>query len=213
MTDENGVAKITINLGAGIYQVTAQYGDTIVDNVVTVNKLPIVGYDVNMTYKDGSAYMVQLVDKNGNPFAKANEAINITIDGKTYTRLTNESGVAKITINLGAGTYPVTAQYGNTIVNNVVTVNNKLSIEASDLNMTYKDGSAFEVQLVDDYGNPYALANEAVKITVAGKTYTRSTDENGIAKITINLGAGTYPVTAEYNNKTINNTITVNKKI
>ena len=212
LTNESGVAKITINLGAGIYQVTAQYGNTIVNNVVTVNnKFSIMASDVNMTYKDGSAFEVQLVDQYGNPFAKANEAVNITIDGRTYARLTNESGVAKIIINLGAGIYPVTAQYGNTIVNNVVTVNNRLSIVACDLNMSYRDGSAYMVQLVDSNGNPYAQANEAISITVAGRTYTRLTDENGIAKITINLGAGTYSVTAEYNNKTINNTITVNK--
>ena len=77
--------------------------------------------------------------------------------------------------------------------------------------MNYRDGSAFEVQLVDNYGNPYAKANEAVKITVAGKTYTRYTNADGVARIVINLGAGTYPVITEYNNKTINNVIKVNK--
>ena len=210
-TNAEGIAKITINLAAGTYPVTAQYGNTIINNVVTVNKLLIVASDVNMAYKDGSAYMVQLVDGNGDNVAKANVAVNITIDGRTYTRVTDANGIAKITINLRAGEYPVTAQYGNVIIENMVTVNNKYSISASDLNMSYRDGSAFEVQLVDENGNNYALANEPVKITVAGKTYTRSTDENGIAKITINLAAGTYPVIAEYNNKTISNTITVTK--
>ena len=210
-TNDEGVVKITINLAAGTYDVTAQYGDTILNNVVTVNRYNIVASDVNMTYKDGSAYMVQLVDGNGDNVAKANVAVNITIDGKTYTRVTDANGVAKITINLHAGEYPVTAQRGNVFIENVVTVNNKFSIAANDLNMSYRDGSAFEVQLVDENGSPCALANEAVKITVAGKTYTRSTNENGVARIVINLAAGTYPVTTEYNNKTISNTITVNK--
>ena len=210
-TNASGIAKITINLAAGTYDVTAQYGDTILNNVVTVNRYNISASDVNMTYKDGSAYMVQLFDGNGDPVAKANVAVNITIDGRTYTRVTDENGVAKITINLRAGEYPVTAQYGNVNIENMVTVNNKFSISASDLVMDYKDGSAFEVQLLDQDGNPCTLAKEPVKITIAGKTYTRSTNENGIARIVINLAAGTYPVTTEYNNKTLSNTITVNK--
>ena len=55
-----------------------------------------------------------------------------------------------------------------------------------------------------------ALANEIVKITIVGKTYDIKTNGNGIASLPINLKAGTYPVTAEYNGKTISNTVTVN---
>ena len=174
-------------------------------------KISIAASDLDMTYKDGSAFEVQLVDEYGNPYTQANKAIDITIAGRTYTRLTNESGVAKVTINLGVGTYHVTAQYGSIVVNNVITVNYAIIASDVNINMSYRDGSAFEVQLVDSYGNPFAKANEAISITVAGRTYTRLTNESGVAKITINLGAGTYPVITEYNNKTINNTITVNK--
>jgi hypothetical protein len=50
-----------------------------------------------------------------------------------------------------------------------------------------------------------------VKITIKGSTYKVKTDANGIAKLPINLYVGIYDISAEYNGKVVNNTITVNK--
>ena len=77
--------------------------------------------------------------------------------------------------------------------------------------MTYGDGSAYEVQLVDANGNPVALANQIIKVTIKGKTYDRKTDANGIAKLPIKLAAGNYTITAEYNGIEISNNVTVVK--
>jgi hypothetical protein len=62
---------------------------------------------------------------------------------------------------------------------------------------------------VDSKGNALAISNEIVKITILGKSYDIKTNANGIASLPINLRAGIYDISAEYNGKTISNTITV----
>ena len=75
--------------------------------------------------------------------------------------------------------------------------------------MTYQDGTSYNVQLTTADGTPIAVANLVVKITLNGKTYNIKTDAGGIAKVPINLRAGNYTVTAEYNGAEITNTIVV----
>ena len=82
--------------------------------------------------------------------------------------------------------------------------------------------NGFEVKFIDSEGNP--LANTSVVMNVNGKNITKTTDANGIAKLTkaeIGSKAGTYTVTA-YNpvtnetavyNVTIINRLTGNKNI
>ena len=85
------------------------------------------------------------------------------------------------------------------------------NIVAEDVNMTYQDGTSYNVQLVDVNGNAVAQSGVIVKITINGKSYNRQTDANGIASLPINLRAGTYEISAEYDGKEITNTIVVNK--
>ena len=97
------------------------------------------------------------------------------------------------------------------ITSTVVVVKPEITIVANDINMTYKDGTSYDVQLIDGNGNPRAIAGEIVKITVMGKTYSCKTNAEGIASLPINLACGTYSIVAEYDGKEICNNITVNK--
>ena len=63
--------------------------------------------------------------------------------------------------------------------------------------MTYKDGSSYQVTVVDANGD--AVANVKVKFTLKGKDYNIKTDDNGIAELPINLGLGNYTITATVN--------------
>lgn len=87
----------------------------------------------------------------------------------------------------------------------------KTSIVAHDVNMTHKDGSTYNVQIVDDNDNPVAFPDAIVNMTVSNKTYKIKTNASGTAVLPIKLPVGKYTIFAEYNGKTINNTITVNK--
>ena len=171
--------------------------------------------DLVMSYKDGSAWDVTLTDANGN--AMANTYVKFTVSGKTYSRKTNENGVASLPINLAVGTYNISATYESSNFNAVeisktVVVNPpEYEIVADDINMTYQDGTSYTVQLTDTQGNPVSEAEVVIKVTINGKSYNLKTNAEGIVSLPINLKAGTYEITAEYNGKEITNTIVVNK--
>jgi len=73
--------------------------------------------------------------------------------------------------------------------------------------MSYKDGSKFNATLVDGQGNPYA--GQSVTFNINGVFYQRTTDENGVARLNINLMAGEYIITSTYNGNNIANKITI----
>ena len=78
---------------------------------------------------------------------------------------------------------------------------------SADLEMTYKDGSTFNVTVLDGQGKP--LANASVSFNINGVFYTRYSDSDGIARLNINLMAGKFIITSEYEDLRISNTITI----
>ena len=222
-TDDSGIAALPINLAPGTYEINATFGgnakheSAFVEATVTVEKAvaTIASEDLTMCYKDGSAYAVIVTDANG--AVVAGTTVKFTFGTKSYNIKTDANGVAALPINLKIGEYTVNvvvddAKYTSEEVTNIVSVTDyNATLVANDISMTYQDGTNYEVQLTTDDGNPIAVANLVVKITLLGKTYNIKTDAEGIAKLPINLRAGNYTVTAEYNGKEITNTIVVNK--
>ena len=81
------------------------------------------------------------------------------------------------------------------------------TLETSDLSMTYGDGSAFQAKTLDDQGNP--LANQTVLFNVNGVFYNRTSGDDGIAKLNINLQKGQYIITSMWNDFQIGNKISI----
>ncbi|MEE0024231.1 hypothetical protein, partial [Methanobrevibacter sp.] len=73
--------------------------------------------------------------------------------------------------------------------------------------MKYKDGSTFNTLVLNGEGKP--LANAKVTFNVNGVFYTKYSNSSGIAKLNINLMAGEYIITSEYDGMRISNTITI----
>ncbi len=222
-TDSEGIATLPINLNPGTYNVNASLSNSVYEAElitanVTVNKaVPVLSADdLVMSYKDGSNFSVTLTDADGN--AIANSVVKMTINGKTYNSKTDENGVATLPINLKIGKYEVAVQFDGNAKLDQVNVTKEITVEkpvmnitAENINMTYKDGTSYAVQLTDGQGNPVNIAGEIVKITINGKTYDRKTNADGVATLPINLGVGEYTISAEYNESQITSTITVNK--
>ena len=153
-------------------------------------------------YKGDEGYWaVHLTDARG--MAITNKIVKIGIVGKVYSKRTNDFGFAVLPINLGVGVYDVNATfeddvYDSAFVNATITVKNPQAILIAEENivMNHGDGTNYEVTLFDNSLNPIAKA--IVHITIRGKTYDRRTDENGTARLPINLAVGTYTISASF---------------
>ncbi|WP_296884451.1 C1 family peptidase [uncultured Methanobrevibacter sp.] len=121
VTDENGIAKLNINLNPGEYILTAIDPLTGLQMSYTITVLPVLtGEDLNMVYKDGSKFSATLVDSKGNPRSGVN--ITFNINGVFYNRATDKNGIARLNINLMPGEYIITSQYGSSMTSNKITI-------------------------------------------------------------------------------------------
>ena len=75
-------------------------------------------------------------------------------------------------------------------------INTKITV--SNMNTYPNSGASFTATIRDEYGNP--LAGKAIKISLNGNTYTRTTDANGKVSIPIKLSTEkTYTITVSFN--------------
>ena len=202
----NGVARLNLNLAQGNYVLTAKNpvtGEKISNNITILPKIAD-NKDVVKYYRNATQYTVQLIGDDGKVVG-AGENVTFNINGVFYTRTTNASGVAKLNLNLGPGDYVITAEYGGCSVSNNIKILPVLS--ASNISMSYRDGTKFKATLLDGQGK--AFAGQKISFNVNGVFYTRSTDSNGVASLNINLMRGKYIITSTYNGCNIANTITI----
>ena len=203
---ENGLARLNINLESGSYIITAmnlQTGEMSSNNITVISRL-IENKDITKYYRNATQYTVKLIGGDGNPVG-AGESVIFNINGVFYTRQTNESGIAKLNLNLEPGNYIITAEYKECRVSNNIHIRSVLS--ANDLTKVYRGSEQFIANLIDGQGN--SLSGETVQFNINGVFYNRITDPNGQAKLNINLQSGRYIITSMYNGLSISNTVIV----
>ena len=154
--------------------------------------------DLSMYYKNGTRYEVTLTHED---IPVENAQVIINVCGVNYTRHTNANGIASIGINLNPGIYSVSTLYN---YNNLSSISLDSDIEVlstisgDDIVKTYRNDTQYYASFLDNNGNP--LANSEVTFNINGVFYTRKTNENGIAKLNINLNSGEYIITATHQN-------------
>ena len=204
ITNNDGVGSLAINLRPGEYVLTA-YNPVTGEQQgfnITVKSL-IVQNDLTKYYMNASSFQATIYDKNGS--LAVNKNVTFNINGVFYTRTTDENGVASLAINLRPGEYIITTIYEELdIGNNVVVLP---TLVTSDLNMTYRDGSKFTAQTLDGQGKP--LVNQNVTFNVNGRLYFKTTGDDGVASLTINLMSGKYIITSYWNDFQTGNTIII----
>ncbi len=208
-TSLDGVARIVFDLMPGTYTLKTSPSNV---NYIgeSVQSIKINQTDVVVKSKDlvlnrkGEDYCVEFRNAmNNHPLA--NQTVYISIISKTYTITTNNFGVAKLPINLNNGNYTVKYNFSsnpgyvpaiglNCIVRNDEILDSNIEILNTDI---LRRGTNLEVKLTDSNG--IALKNKNVQFHIINKVYTIKTDENGIAKLQINLLDGKYPFTVEFN--------------
>ncbi|MEE1156743.1 MAG: hypothetical protein U0K80_04940, partial [Methanobrevibacter sp.] len=200
----NGTARMTINLEPGNYTIKTIYNNASVENTITV--LPtLIGENLIKYFRNASQFYISLSNGEGSPIAGIH--ITMNINGVFYNRLTNENGTAKLNINLEPGEYILTAIDPLTGLQMSYNITVLPVLIANDLEMRFKDGSTFNAMVLDGEGKP--LANAKVTFNVNGVFYTRYSNSSGIAKLNINLMAGEYIITSEFDEMRISNTITI----
>ena len=197
-TDGNGTFKMNINLDPNVYNFTVAYNGSDIYNSAFKNaKVTVLSviesYDLVKYYKNESQYYATFLDKQGNPVAK-NTTVTFNINGVFYTRYTNENGTAKLNINLIPANYIITSIHpnGEKKGRNITVLSTILS---KDLVKYYKNESQYYATFLDKQGNPVAK-NTTVTFNINGVFYTRYTNENGTAKLNINLIPANYIITS-----------------
>ena len=221
----NGKATVNIpELSVGSHNLTVIYsGDNKYSSIVksvSVNKtapqeVPVVkltGSNLNMLYTSGKYYKVRLTSDGK---ALAGKNIKITINGKTYSRTTDNDGYASLKISLPPKTYNVKSTYNNVSITNKVVV--KKIIQAKNINFK-KSAKSLKIKVNLKKVNNKYLKGKKVTLKFKGKTYKVKTNKKGVATFTIKnnvlkkLKAGkkyTYKVT--YLKEGVSKKITVKK--
>ena len=204
-TDKNGVARLNINLNPGSYILTAENAQTgeMASNVVMVLPRIVENHDLVKYYRNASQYSLKILDKQGNPLSE--RSVKFNINGVFYYRISDENATVHMNINLNPGKYVITAEYDENTVSNNITVLS--TIEAEDLTMDYKDGSAFDVRVLDSTGK--AAGSKNVTFNINGVFYNRISDSDGVAHLNINLMSGEYIITSIYEGLSMSNKVTI----
>lgn len=213
-TDAKGIALLNLNMKSGTHNVITTFaGDNnyekqSVKSTITV-KSTIKCSDFSKYYKNTASYYSTFYDKKGKLLKDT--AVKFKINSKTYSAKTNSKGVAKLAVDLKPGKYKISSVNLETTETVTKSLTIKTTVETKDLTMNESDGSRFKVKILNSYGK--VSPNKKVTIKVNGKTYSPKTDEKGIASIPIDLDAGKYTITTEYNGIKNTNKLIVNKAI
>lgn len=83
----------------------------------------------------------------------------------------------------------------------------KLNVNLNTNNTIFRDkGYSFNAVLKDNNGLP--MSGKTIIFKINGISYSKTTDENGIAKQNINLNPGQYSISTTYADSTYYNSIT-----
>lgn len=206
-TDNNGNISLPVNLNAGTYTVeltrpSEQYYDGVTTTAtVNINKAKpkLYAYDLEKKYRFPDKYTVELHDIENKPLA--NRSIDFEINGIVYTRVTDNDGVASLNINLQPELYSIRVttydetNYESVTVNRAVRVNKQATrMDGTNITKFAKDTVDYQCAVYNELNE--RLTGALIHFKVNGIEYTRTTDNEGLAKLPIRLGTGTYTIRA-----------------
>ena len=190
-TDDNGMAKLNINLRPGVYILTAMHPDALMygSNITVLST--ILANDVVKFFRNGTQYCAKFLDGCGSPLVNASVIFNI--NGVFYKKQTDYEGIARLNINLFPGKYILTAMHPDGLMYgyNITVLS---TIHGDDIVKFFRNGTQYCAKFLDGCGSP--LVNASVTFNINGVFYKKQTDDNGMARLNINLFPGEYILTA-----------------
>ena len=204
-TNSRGVITVPLEQAPGDYVLTVTYDGLLYSNSVSI--LPrLIAADLTKYEMCTEQFLVEVFDENGEHVPDGT-IISFDFHIVHYTRQTN-NGFVIFNIDVPPGEYSMITSYADvTPITNTVKVLPRLT--ASDLVMTYGDGSTFNAYLVDCDGNPQPY--ETIRFNINGDISRVVTDTGGVARLPITLPVGSYQISTSYGVLSqIQNTIVVN---
>ena len=126
-SNEQGTASIKIGLQAGTYKITSKSYNTSIENKITVqpksrSTTRMEGTDITKTASQTAVYQCAVYANN----QRIAVPVDITVNGKTYTKTPDSEGLCKLNITLGVGDYSITSEFkgdddytGSKVSNNI----------------------------------------------------------------------------------------------
>ena len=190
----NGKASIGINLNPGNYTITTfyHYTDGLATKTNNIEVLStILANDVVKFFRNGTQYCAKFLDGCGSPLVNASVTFNI--NGVLYKKQTDYEGIARLNINLFPGKYILTAMHPDGLMYgyNITVLS---TIHGDDIVKFFRNGTQYCAKFLDGCGSP--LVNASVTFNINGVFYKKQTDDNGMARLNINLFPGEYILTA-----------------
>ena len=211
-TNSKGVAYFKLpSLKKGVYTVkyrfsgATHYKATSATNkvIIITTKNPTLTVKSTTSFGQGAGTPFKVaVTAGGVPLIK--RTVTFNVDGATFTKTTNNKGIASLPINLGLGDYDIKYSIKKESKVNAKSESTKINVfERSNSKLTWASGTSFGsssqtfmVFLSDLNGS--AISGQAVKLTIKSKTYTATTSANGYATFKANAPVGNYDVYFSY---------------
>lgn len=203
-TDEYGAASLKIDLASNSYDVNVYYlGDSTyspcsANYTIESYQIPTQILIENTKILRGTYFTIFLYDNESN--ALSNQSVTFKLNGKTYSRTTNENGSASLKIKLKEGKYKIKIAYAGgeyeSVSQKVKIKSYRLATKITPSSKTVVKGNPFTITLKDKNGN--VLSGQNVIFKISSKKYTKTTNSKGQASVTINLKAKNYYVMKVY---------------
>lgn len=211
-TNSNGRATLSINLNPGKYIVTVINPNDNLDTSNNVTVLSTIIADTMVKFKSESkSFEARILNGQGN--SKSNANVQFNINGVIYTRTTDTNGIARININLNPNQYIISVIENGLNLGYNIYVYHDMTHKYTNpilipITKYIQQGGTYEVKLAEDNGLP--MPNKNIQLTINSATYTSTTNNQGIAKFTLNLNPGTYSVKSSYGSLEKTRTLIVN---
>ena len=209
----NGVATFNIKPSISDDVVYAKINNQTLKLDVDPKYSSVVVNDFTKYYGNSEKLSIKLVNEYNK--GMCGEKVSVIIAGKTYVAYTNGNGIASIKVKNTPKTYNVKVVYNGNKYYPGTTKSIKVKvvkpiIKASKTKI-HKKGK-FVVTFKN--ANKKAIKHVKVKFKIKGKTYVRTTNKKGQAKITINLKPNKkYTVKVGFKSTKTYGTTTLTKKI
>jgi hypothetical protein len=209
---ENGVATFNIKPTDNDEAVYAKINNQILKLDVDSKYSTLIVNDITKYYGSSKKLSVKLVDCYNDGIE--GEKVSIKMAGKTYTAKTNDDGIATFKIKDTPKTFKIKVTYkGNKYYTGTAkTIKAKIVkpiIKA--LKTTIRKNGKFVVTFKD--ANKKVIKHVKVKFKINGKTYYKTTNAKGQAKVTLNLKSNKYTVKVGFKSTKTYGTTTLTKKI